>query len=291
MRDALETWLAAQPRTARQDDVGRQMQQLFASVREDVQRQVQRFMSTITEAANTEELHALSSESIARMQQSGANVSGQLLKFGTTGSGSGVVASYGMGWHPLSGGESHPEALPQKSRPSALLIAFAAGVFVLASLLVFLIRTRKPQNEGALAGNASGAVPALTAVPMTAPGTPATLETAQAQTPPVDTGVPMASAPPSAAPAASSAVKSASPRHAAPTKPSEDPGFLTITAYPWAKVYEGGRVVCPATPCNKLPMSPGAHTLVLENTEQGTRQSATVVIKSGETTTKAVGSK
>ena len=54
---------------------------------------------------------------------------------------------------------------------------------------------------------------------------------------------------------------------------------------------EGGRVVCAATPCNKVPLSPGAHTLSVENPEQGLKQTTTVIIKSGEITTRAIGLK
>ena len=50
-------------------------------------------------------------------------------------------------------------------------------------------------------------------------------------------------------------------------------------------------MVCAATPCNKIPLSPGSHTLQLENPEQGMKQSTTVQIKSGETTARAIGFK
>jgi serine/threonine-protein kinase len=76
-----------------------------------------------------------------------------------------------------------------------------------------------------------------------------------------------------------------------PPTPAEDPGFLTINVYPWAKVSEGGRVLCAATPCSKLQLSAGSHTLTLENPEQGMKQTTTVTIKSGETTTRAIGFK
>jgi serine/threonine-protein kinase len=66
---------------------------------------------------------------------------------------------------------------------------------------------------------------------------------------------------------------------------------LTINVYPWARVSEGGRQLCAATPCNKIPLSPGPHTLTLENPDQGMKQTTTVTIKSGETTTRAFGFK
>ncbi len=77
----------------------------------------------------------------------------------------------------------------------------------------------------------------------------------------------------------------------APSNEEKDPGYLTINVYPWAKVSEGGRVLCAATPCNKVSLSPGTHTLLLENPEQGMKQSTTVTIRSGETTARAIGFK
>jgi serine/threonine-protein kinase len=76
-----------------------------------------------------------------------------------------------------------------------------------------------------------------------------------------------------------------------PPVEDKDPGFLTINVYPWAKVSEGGRVLCAATPCNKISLSPGTHTLTLDNPEQGMKQTTSVTIKSGETTTRAIGFK
>ena len=67
---------------------------------------------------------------------------------------------------------------------------------------------------------------------------------------------------------------------------------MTVSAYPWAKVTENGRVICPVTPCNKVQMAPGSHTLTFENGEAaGQKQTVTVQIKSGETSTKNVGFK
>jgi serine/threonine protein kinase len=96
MRAALESWLLAQPRVVRQEDVSLRMLSLFGGVREEVQRQIQRHMAAITTASNTQELQALTAESLQRMAQSGANVSGQLLRLGTSGSGSG--SGYVDGW-------------------------------------------------------------------------------------------------------------------------------------------------------------------------------------------------
>jgi hypothetical protein len=79
------------------------------------------------------------------------------------------------------------------------------------------------------------------------------------------------------------------PAPAAPASPSGDngPGFLNLAAYPWAQVTEGSKVLC-VTPCVKMQMTPGSHTLTLENSEHNMRRTVVVNIKSGETTAKAI---
>jgi hypothetical protein len=39
------------------------------------------------------------------------------------------------------------------------------------------------------------------------------------------------------------------------------------------------------TPLNKIPLTPGEHTLVLANPEKGINKPLTIVIKTGEVTT------
>lgn len=325
MRDALEAWLRAKPKAARQEEVGRTMQYLFANVREEVQRQVQRHMSAITAATNTQELQALTAESLQRMQQSGANVSGQLLRLGVSGSGSGsgVVPNYGMGSHPSQAGYasmtgpsvmsghgpvSHPPPhghAPQEQKGNnVLLIVIAIGFFLLAGLLIVVLGLRDRRKvDGPVADPTTA--PTDTAPVTSATATPVPVDPATATPPAVDTSASTsAPPPPSTGTAAKTAVRNPPPpptpktvavAHPPPPPPppveDKDPGFLTINVYPWAKVSEGGRVLCAATPCNKIPLSPGTHTLTLENSDQGVKQTTTVVIKSGETTTRALGLK
>ena len=149
---------------ARQEEVGRKMLHLFGSVREEVQRQVQRHMASITTATSTQELQALTAESLQRMEQSGANVSGQLLRLGNngSGSGSGVVPNYGMGSHPsgVSGGfqsmgsqsigghMAQPTRRPRAAKENnTLLIVIAVGFFLLAGLLIVVLGLRDPQHR------------------------------------------------------------------------------------------------------------------------------------------------
>jgi serine/threonine protein kinase len=337
MRDALEAWLRSNPAPARQEEVGRKMLHLFGSVREEVQRQVQRHMASITTATNTQELQALTAESLQRMEQSGANVSGQLLRLGNngSGSGSGVVPNYGMGSHPsgASGGFQsmasqsigghHPAhhtgnvAAPQQQGKSnnSLLIVIAIGFFLLAGLLIVVVALRYPQHKtDAPTADGTGA-PGITGVavgngapPGTAPtdsvalNTPPPVPAADTATPPPPatgaTGTPANAgtvkgvrSPPPAVPPKTATAPHPPPPPPPPPAEDKDPGFLTINVYPWAKVSEGGRVICAATPCNKIPLSPGSHTLTLENPEQGMKQATTVTIKSGDTTVRAIGFK
>ena len=342
MREALEAWLRSNPRPARQEEVSRKMLHLFGTVREEVQRQVQRHMASITTATNTQELQALTAESLQRMEQSGANVSGQLLRLGNngSGSGSGVVPNYGMGSHPsgasgVSGGfhNSMPGHMGSQMAPApvadakgnnnTLLIVIAIGFFAIAGLLIVLLvpryTQRKNNNDFPVAdGTGSPAVTGVavgngTAGTATAPTDTAANGTTTpppgtdtATPPPPATGATGATASATAATAATvkngrppptpATPKTVTATHPTPPPPpppveDKDPGFLTINVYPWAKVSEGGRVLCAATPCNKVPLSPGAHTLTLENPDQGVKQTTSVFIKSGETTTRAIGLK
>jgi eukaryotic-like serine/threonine-protein kinase len=308
MRDALEGWLARRSQPCRQDDVGRRMQYLFASVREEVQRQIQRHMAAITTASSTQELQALTAESLKRMEQSGANVSGQLLRLGVSGSGSGsgVVPSYGggrSGGYPASvGSQSLTPGQQQQGSSSALPIVVAVGFFLLAALAILVVGINKPGlfTRADVAPPGSGLAP----VTSTTPGPSATVapdSSVAAADPQVPTSVPTVAPPPTPTKAAP---HHGQPRQQTPTgRPAtavappppppdkEDPGFLTVNSYPWAKVTEGGRVICSATPCNKVSMSVGNHSLLFENAEQGFKQVVNVTIKSGETTTRAVAFK
>jgi hypothetical protein len=331
MREALEAWLRTNPRPARQEEVGRKMLTLFASVREEVQRQVQRHMAGITAATTTQELQALNVESLHRMEQSGANVSGQLLRLGNgSGSGSGVVPNYGMGSHPsqasqVSGGYAAmgtqgsvaggpvPPAPAQQRGNNTLLIVVAVGFFMLAGLLILVVGLRDRRKPDGPSSDPAGATATMTPVAMNGsapvPGSATPPDPPNATVTPADsaTAAPPASATtttPSATTATGKNVRNPPPpattrtttvAHPPPPPPppveDKDPGFLTINVYPWAKVSEGGRVLCAATPCNKIPLSPGSHTLTLDNPEQGMKQTTSVTIKSGETTTRAIGFK
>ncbi len=319
MREALEDWLRANPRQIRQEDVGRKMQHLFASIREEVQRQVQRHMSVITAATNTMELQALTAESLQRMEQSGANISGQLLRLGnSSGSGSGVVPNYGMGassggYHQSMGSHSGAGVVGSQTeshkRNNTLLIVIAIGFFLLAGLLIIVLGLRDRRNSGAVAADGLPTTAPTTSVAAGASASPTAQPTAAGPAPTDSAATIVAANDPLTPPVLATptpktgvvrlpppipAQKNPTGQHptiSAPPVEEKENGFLTINVYPWAKVSEGGRVICAATPCNKIPLSPGTHTLTLDNPDQGMKQSTTVTIKSGDTTTRAIGLK
>ncbi len=69
------------------------------------------------------------------------------------------------------------------------------------------------------------------------------------------------------------------------TAPEGEGGFVTIDTYPWTTVSENGRVLG-NTPLVRIPMSAGVHVLTLENPQENVRQTATVVVKPGESVSK-----
>ncbi|HWL87022.1 MAG TPA: serine/threonine-protein kinase [Polyangiaceae bacterium] len=73
-------------------------------------------------------------------------------------------------------------------------------------------------------------------------------------------------------------------------KAPEPNGFLTINTTPWTVVSEGGRNLG-QTPIFRLPLPAGEHVLLLENPEQGLKQSYPVTIKPNETSTRNLGLK
>ena len=312
MRGALESWLSVQHPPARQEDVGRLIAGMFGPLRAEVQQQIQKHMAALNTANNTQELQALTAESLRRMEAGSAAMSGPLLQLGGSGSGSGVIASYG-GHHEASG-SSAPYAMmqpppaapssmyampipsgmvgamppPQQPRSSnALLIVITIGFFVLAALLIVVYGFRKPEAPPAPIVQTPPTVTAPTAAETTPPPPP----TAAPLPPVTATAAPTATA--TATATTVRPVRTSNPvPHSPPPAAVEDPGFVTMSAYPWAKVSEGAKVVCPVTPCNKVQMTPGAHTLTFENgVDPGQKQTLTVQVKSGETVGKTVGFK
>jgi serine/threonine-protein kinase len=320
MREALESWLAAQPRLVRHEDVARTMVGLFAEVRAEVQRQVEKYMVAINPASSTEELEILTAESIEQMQRSGATMNGQLLRLGGSGSGSGVIPHYGGLASSASGPAGAPYGrAPARSHLNLLLLAMAFACVVLATILIVILARRDGGRDDARAAEepeptASPPAPATAEIATGAPfATVARAEPAPVAAPAAAPPPPPPPPPPPEPPGANAATPPPGPAAkphghapgggmragsaragstATPAAASDEPGYLTVSAYPWAKVSENGKVICPVTPCNKVQVSAGVHALTFENGEQpGQKQTVSVVVKAGETATKNVGFK
>jgi serine/threonine-protein kinase len=303
-RDALEGWL--RQHRARQEDVSRVMNGLFGVVRAEVQKQVQRHMALIAPAKDTAELQAITADNLQGLIRLGMNGGG---------SGSGVVANYGGVASPPSNPPSNPGSAypsfppstpsmssgqyappyqsapgPEQPRSNALLITITIGCFVLAALLIVVFGFKKqlvpaavqpPAPSVTVAAVEPSAAPADSAAPTAEPITiPTVTEVSPKTTRPTGHVV----SPP---------VKPGPVTKPAPApSPSEEPGSVTLSAYPYAKVSEGSKVICAATPCNRVSMSPGPHTLTFENgVDPSQKQTVTVVVKSGENTPKTIGFK
>jgi len=278
MRAALEAWMATNPKPARQEDVGRRLLSFFAPVRDEVQRQIQKHMAALNNAVDTKELQALTAESLKRMERSGAAVTGQLLRLGTagSGSGSGIVASYGG----LGPGQIVPSEPPRAN--NTLLLVITIGCFVLAALLIILFAPRPRPPE------VVSVTPTVTAPPVVeTPPPPVSVEPVPPVTP---------SPPPAVSGTPAKAHHPTPPKPTTPAKPPaaapEDMGQLTVSSYPYAKVTEGAKVICQVTPCNKVPISAGTHVLTFENGLDPTqKQTVRVEVRPGELATKNVGFK
>ncbi|MBX3226868.1 MAG: serine/threonine protein kinase [Labilithrix sp.] len=323
MRSALEAWLARCPAPARQEEVSRQMNGLFGSVRAEVQAQVQRHMANVNAATNTKELQALTQESLERMAQDGNHISGALMRLGTSGSGSGsgVIANYGGlssnpsnfpsfppstpsgvgSFPPMPSSSPHLGSMQEPApRSNALLIVITIGCFVLAALLIILFGWKRqssvidgpvaaapPPTPSPTPSEATSTAPQPTAVEtINAP-----IEIVSSSPAPAPAPKPVASPRPAPQPTPRPSPAPVSKPAAPSPGPAEEPGYVTVSSYPWAKVTENGKVICAVTPCNKIAMSPGTHTLTFENGETGQKTNATVQIKPGETTPKNIGFK
>ncbi len=298
MRDALEDWLRTKGRPLRQDEVGRIMQRLFAEVRADVRREVRRH---VTEAAGADrEMASLTADLPLRSDPPGALGSSVGPSPTAPSSSVSMGLSSGAGGtqsHALPSGTLEPSA-SDRHASRALSIVIAVGFFVLTALLILVIGLRDrrhaaPSAAGASAGTApSSLARAVDQAPEVPVAADRALEAGDKPSAPTAEKV---ARPPATGRASPTPLQKASASHHSPaqpsTSPAEEPGFLTLNVYPWAKVSEAGRVLCVSTPCNKIVLSPGSHTLQLENPEQGVKQTTTVMIKSGVTTTRAIGFK
>jgi serine/threonine-protein kinase len=291
MRSALEAWLASRPIPARPEDVGRRIQALFSGAREEFQQQIQRQMSMLGTANDTAELAVLAVEPFER-----SPISTGPYAFADGGSGTVIVATRDAERPGLVGPASAPGRAPDvRSTNLLVLVGAMSACFCFAALLLayFGFAHRVSPSLADVDPGASSTLAISAPVTPSSAASEAMTSAPAASTPPA-TPVTSSSSSPPQAPAAKHSRVAAPKASAGPATPpqAEDPGALTVVAYPWAKVTEGSKVICAVTPCFKVPMSPGAHTLTFEAGDPpGQKQVVTVQIRSGETASKNVGFK
>jgi len=257
MHDALEKVLLRSP--CRQSDVGRHMSALFHRVKEEAERQVQKHMAILKEAEARRDVLPLTSEALRKLELSAPNGSGPLIRLNDTLGHSGSF----MGTFPRGPVAAVPLQDPRRSSVVPWAIALVLLGVVAVSAVVVAVR----------AGPSSPA-------PVATPATPKPLVL------PTPSASVVGSTPPEAdASIAFHAPSVARPQALNPSSSSETKrqGFLTFDTYPWTNVSEGGRPLG-VTPLNRVPLSAGPHTLLVENPEHGISETHVVTITAGEVT-------
>ena len=187
-----------------------------------------------------------------------------------------------------------------KDPPPLLLIAAAFFVVAVSAAVPAALFVQAKGEQRAAGDPDAGANAAMSPEPMVpsmitstvTPGVASATPPSAATSNTSNTSTPSATT--SAAAATASSVPSAAPRASASASAKaasvegDGPGFLTISSVPPGRVSEHGRVLCTNTPCAKLPLSPGAHTITLENKEDALKTVIVVTIASGETTSRRV---
>jgi serine/threonine protein kinase len=308
MRDALESFIVHEGVTVRQEEIGRELGGMFEGVREAVQKQVQIHMEGITEIP----LHDDEREEDDRSRR---GASSRLPMLGVSGgSGSGVVSAFST---PAQ--DSSTPAAPRAPAEAAagkrgvalwlLMAALVGGVAVIAFSMGRGNRAAAPAEDSidfaAAASSPASASPtsqpaAAAAAARPSVAEPSTVGADVAVAAAVDTA-----SPPARRPTGSRQIPSPTPRHSTSSNPSgaaagpaavtpsdeaSGEGFLNLDTYPWTQVSENGKSLG-TTPLVRVALSPGTHTLTLENPEQGLKQSYAVTIKGGETINRRLGLK
>jgi eukaryotic-like serine/threonine-protein kinase len=280
MREALEAWTVSSGRVARPEAVGQKVSQMFAAVREQVRMQIQAYMAAMASSQPTPEFGLTS---LRRSSDPSALYGGT----GTgTGTGSGVVP-LGEGSASLAPEElAEITAARERREKRTLLGVFAALLLVLTGISFLIFRSsnvtlRRPTAPSVTASAQTPAPPEAPTLAVSDTPPPMTV-TAQDPKP-----KPAPMPPPTTKPAAALTSK---PAATATQQEDTGPGFLSFDSFPWTHVSEGGRSLG-TTPLFHVSLSPGPHTLVLENADQGIHTSYTVVIKSGESVSKRIGLK
>jgi serine/threonine-protein kinase len=281
LRAALEGWLRDAGGDVRGEEVGALVTSLFEGVRANVQAEIKKEMAAVAQGGAG---RGVSLASIGQEDRSGDDHK-PLLDLGPQATG---VAS-GMSRRlptPLLPASEAPPAVASSSHPRrrrVVVMVLLAGL-VAAVGIFLLVRPSAPPRSDLTATIPATPTPTPTSTPTATPTLPS---------PPVATAVPVESPAPrrASAPRLTHAAGHSS-RPPVPTPPAATPdsapGFLTLDTYPWTRVSEGGRPLG-TTPLVHLSLSPGTHTLDLENPDKGLHQSYQVTIVSGAALTRRLG--
>ncbi len=270
MREALEAWIRASGRVIRDGEIGERVSELFEEMRGDVKLKVKEAMDAI--AIGESPVLDLRMASESKRRSSG--------RLGPLDDSSSSVAD-------------RPEPLPAVRPPHeeerrggsmALFLGLLVAALIAVIVVMFRVVITRDGPEGEPSAKPSRREPISSAAPLVASSAPA--DTA----PPAMSVEPAAPSTSALAPHPSAPNATAIPRPTATmvVTPEIVSGYLTFDTYPWSRVSEGGRFLG-TTPLLHLAMTPGAHTLSLENAEQGIRRTYSVSIKPGETFTMRLG--
>ena len=185
-----------------------------------------------------------------------------------------------------------PQTLPSKKKKKLAWAPWLIGVVTLVvAVLGYVLGSHHSQTTATpVAPSASALASAMPSAVASASAAPsasvAAIETPAIETAPSASAVEKRGTPPAPRVAWSPPRPRPTVTAAAPDAPTATaPGYLTLDTYPWTRVTMGGKVLGD-TPLIRVPMSPGTHVLTLENSAEKVRTTTTVVVKSGETTSR-----
>ncbi len=321
MREALQTYIASKG-GPRAEDVAALVRELFTRQRDETQKLIrERLAQATTEVNENGEPKPVTAEVFAQLD---AETRGTRLTDhpGSLNSGpSGGSISLARGASSISslsslsrsGGSftpgavvnsstspAAPQATPSSSRKlvPVLFASLAVLLVTVGTLLGVVVSSSKTKEAAANPTNGPSSAAAAPAPPKAddlkpvvkpaAPeAKPAETVAAKEPTQKERPSAPVAAQPqwrptPAPAPAPKPAEQ---PKEEPTTNTADPPGFFTIDTYPWTQVSIDGRVVG-NTPLVRVPVSPGPHTVVLENPGDNIRQTTTINVKSGENVSK-----
>ena len=269
-RRALEEFIAVSGESPRPDVIAETMLTLFHETRVEVSSKIRVYMSRFQSEASPASMHPLTSATAARLGTVGSGSgSGSLLALGAS------VSPHSM-VHAGTGTLAAPGGAPSSPQRSSLLPAVAlGGLAMVAAVAIWVFGGHKQEPPRYVPPSVVAVEPPIPPVSTAPP--PSTVLLAP---PPVLPAQPQIGLRPHVGSASGVGTRP-------PVKPpvetvKEEPGFLTLDSRPWSRVTEGGRALG-VTPLNRVSLSPGSHTLTLENPDKGLSKTVVVQIKSGET--------